>query len=145
MQIRVVKEFSFLNVLVVLLIINLIFDILCPIHVGLLLFFKIPISNMIFWENGDLYIRSVFIPTFISYFFTILAIPISAIGLLVERYLIKCGKILPKERIEFSEKQKTIFRVVIILAILAYIVSLCGWIHTMIPYSPEELEQLRYD
>ena len=145
MQIRVVKEFSFLNVLVVLLIVNLILDILCPIHVGMLYFFKIPITNILYYVKESPLLIFVSFPWLFAQIITIYLIPLCVIALFVERHLIKCGRILPKERIEFSKKKKIFFRIILTLAILAYIVSLGACIHTMIPYSPEELEQLRYD
>ena len=145
MKIRFYEGFSFLNILISLLIVNLIVVICCPIHIGMLYFFKIPISNILFWKEDGLYVTTVFIPTIFSFILTIWVVPFVFIASLVETFLIKFGKISQKEKVEFSKKKTIILSIVLIFAILAYLVSLGGWIHTMIPYSPEELEQLRYD
>ena len=65
--------------------------------------------------------------------------------MVAENLLLKFGKISQKEKVEFSKKKTIVLFIILIIAIFAYLVSLGGWIHTMIPYSPEELEQLRYD
>lgn len=145
MKFIIVKGFSFSNILVFLLIANLSLDILCPIHIGLLYIFKIPLSNIIYWDNGNLFVKTIFIPTIISYCLTILAIPTNIVCIFIEKLFIRYGKIFPPKGIELSKKKNTIFHIILICAVLAYIISLCGWIHTMIPYSPEEFEQLRYD
>lgn len=145
MKIRFYEGFSFLNILVSLLIVNLIVVICCPIHIGMLYFFKIPISNILFWKEDGLYVTTVFIPTIFSFILTIWVVPFVFIASLVETFLIKLEKIPPKEKVEFSKKKTIILSIVLIFAILVYLVSLGGWIHTMIPYSPAELEQLRYD
>ena len=145
MKIRFYEGFSFSNILISLLIVNLIVVICCPIHIGMLYFFKIPISNILFWKEDGLYVTTVFIPTIFSFILTIWVVPFVFIASLVETFLIKFEKIPPKEKVKFSKKKtKTLF-IILIIAIFAYLVSLGGWIHTMIPYSPAELEQLRYD
>ena len=150
MKIRFYEGFSFLNILVALLIVNLIVVICCPIHIGLLYFFKVPISNIIYHLQQCSYIELVnnpymYLPFLILNLLVIYLIPISIVSSVIENLLLKFGKILPKEKVEFSKKKTIILSIVLIFAILVYLVSLGGWIHTMIPYSPEELEQLRYD
>ena len=145
MKIRFCEGFSFLNILISLLIVNLIVVICCPIHIGMLYFFKIPISNILFWKEDGLYVTTVFIPTIFSFILTIWVVPFVFIASLVETFLIKFEKIPPKEKVKFSKKKTKTLSIILIIAIFAYLVSLGGWIHTMIPYSPAELEQLRYD
>lgn len=145
MKIRFYEGFSFLNILISLLIVNLIVVICCPIHIGMLYFFKIPISNILFWKEDGLYVTTVFIPTIFSFILTIWVVPFVFIASLVETFLIKFEKIPPKEKVKFSKKKTKTLSIILIIAIFAYLVSLGGWIHTMIPYSPAELEQLRYD
>ena len=145
MKIRFYEGFSFLNILISLLIVNLIVVICCPIHIGMLYFFKIPISNILFWKEDGLYVTTVFIPTIFSFILTIWVVPFVFIASLVETFLIKFEKIPPKEKVKFSKKKTKTLSIIIIIAIFAYLISLGGWIHTMIPYSPAELEQLRYD
>lgn len=100
---------------------------------------------MIYWENNAFYVQFVFIPNLISYFLIIFIIPINIAGLFIEKILINLGKIPNKKISKFSNKQKIIFYIIITLSIFAFLVSLGGWIHTLIPYTPNELEQLRYD
>lgn len=145
MKIRFYEGFSFLNILISLLIVNLIVVICCPIHIGMLYFFKIPISNILFWKEDGLYVTTVFIPTIFSFILTIWVVPFVFIASLVETFLIKFEKIPPKEKVKFSKKKTKTLSIILIIAIFAYLISLGGWIHTMIPYSPAELEQLRYD
>ena len=145
MKIRFYEGFSFSNILISLLIVNLIVVICCPIHIGMLYFFKIPISNILFWKEDGLYVTTVFIPTIFSFILTIWVVPFVFIASLVETFLIKFEKIPPKEKVKFSKKKTKTLSIILIIAIFAYLVSLGGWIHTMIPYSPAELEQLRYD
>ena len=145
MKFRIIEDFSFLNILVFLLIISLALAIFCPFYVLGLLFFKIPLCNMIYWENDGLYVRFIFIPTLISYILVVYAIPLSIIGLFIEKLLIKYGIILPKTKIQYTKKQKIVLYIILTLAIVTYLIVLGGWIHTLIPYTPEELEQLRYD
>ena len=145
MKIRFYEGFSFSNILTSLLIVNLIVVICCPIHIGMLYFFKIPISNILFWKEDGLYVTTVFIPTIFSFILTIWVVPFVFIASLVETFLIKFEKIPPKEKVKFSKKKTKTLSTILILVIFAYLVSLGGWIHTMIPYSPAELEQLRYD
>lgn len=145
MKIRFYEGFSFSNILISLLIVNLIVVICCPIHIGMLYFFKIPISNILFWKEDGLYVTTVFIPTIFSFILTIWVVPFVFIASLVETFLIKLEKIPPKEKVKFSKKKTKTLSIILIFAILAYLISLGGWIHTMIPYSPAELEQLRYD
>ena len=145
MKIRFYEGFSFSNILISLLIVNLIVVICCPIHIGMLYFFKIPISNILFWKEDGLYVTTVFIPTIFSFILTIWVVPFVFIASLVETFLIKFEKIPPKEKVKFSKKKTKTLSIILIIAIFAYLISLGGWIHTMIPYSPAELEQLRYD
>ena len=145
MKIRFYEGFSFLNILISLLMVNLIVVICCPIHIGMLYFFKIPISNILFWKEDGLYVTTVFIPTIFSFILTIWVVPFVFIASLVETFLIKFEKIPPKEKVKFSKKKTKTLSIIVIIAIFAYLISLGGWIHTMIPYSPAELEQLRYD
>ncbi len=145
MKIRFYEGFSFSNILISLLIVNLIVVICCPIHIGMLYFFKIPISNILFWKEDGLYVTTVFIPTIFSFILTIWVVPFVFIASLVETFLIKLEKIPPKKKVKFSKKKTKTLSIILIFAILAYLISLGGWIHTMIPYSPAELEQLRYD
>ena len=150
MKIRFYEGFSFSNILISLLIINLIVVICCPIHIGLLYFFKVPISNIIYHLQQCSFIELLNnpyldLPFFISNFLVIYLIPICSILLVAENLLLKFGKISQKEKVEFSKKKTIVLFIILIIAIFAYLVSLGGWIHTMIPYLPEELEQLRYD
>ena len=116
MKLKIIDDFSFLNILIYLLIINLIICILCPVHIISLYFFKIPLSNMIYWENNALYVQFVFIPNLISYFLIIFIIPINIAGLFIEKILINLGKIPNKKISKFSNKQKIIFYIIITLA-----------------------------
>ena len=145
MNLKFVKGFSFLNVLVCLLIVNMVLVVCCPVHVLGLYFFKVPVSNVFSITRNSVSIVPFYIPSIILYFLTVYFIPISAFGLMIEKLLIRYGIIAPKPRIEFTKKKKFILYTVLALAIIAYLISLGGWLHTMIPYSPEELEQLRYD
>lgn len=102
MKIRFYEGFSFLNILISLLIVNSIVVICCPIHIGLLYFFKVPISNIIYHLQQCSYIELLNnpymdLPFFISNFLVIYLIPICSILLVTENFLLKFGKISQKE------------------------------------------------
>ena len=107
--------------------------------------FKVPLNNVISITSNSISIIPFFVPTVISYILTLYIIPLCVILIFIENILIRYKKIAPLIKISFSESEKRISFILLFLAILAYLVSLGGWIHTMIPYSPEELENLRYD
>ena len=145
MKFKLVNKFSFLNILSYLLITNLIFNIIFPIHIMVLYFFKIPLSNVVFISKDYFYIVPFFIPTVFSYLLTVFSIPFCIIASIIEKVLIKNNIISNWIKIEYTGRKKKILYIVLILAIIAYLISLGGWIHTLIPYTPEELERLRYD
>lgn len=131
MKILVFHKFYTINFLIYLIFLNLILVLINPFDC-LSFFFKVPLENLGLYCN-------------VIYYYNIFVVPIFVLGVFVEVILRRF--LLIKSEL-FINTNKIVRKIVFLLFGIGFIISIfLGLIclYSQIPYTPQELEQIRFD
>lgn len=131
MKIPAYHKYYSANVLIYTLFINIIFA-CCNFYEATDLCFKIP------YEKFSLYLKTLFI-------LNVYIIPAIIICVVIEFLLRKCGVITKQNTVTITKYSKILIYFFALLALLVFFVISAQAHWSQIPYTPEQLEALRYD